>query len=78
MTGLAVIIALLAIAVLAPFLASSFPIVMMSSDPVAGDVTGQPIFEPGLSFPLFAPASSAGGWGRWRTAWCGRRAGPLC
>ena len=54
MAGLAVIIALLAIAVLAPFLASSFPIVMMSSDPVVGEYTGQPIFEPGLSFPLFA------------------------
>ncbi len=54
MVGLAVIVTLLAIAVLAPFLASSYPIVMMSTDPVVGTYTRQLIFEPGLSFPLFA------------------------
>ncbi len=54
MVGLAVIVTLLAVAVLAPFLASSFPIVMMSTDPVVGTYTRQLIFEPGLSFPLFA------------------------
>lgn len=52
------IAALLIIAVFAPFLASSFPIAMKSSEPVTAGITGATVFEPGLSFPLLHALSS--------------------